>query len=368
MPRLLSLLLVTLTSITPFIPTIFVAVQRRFIPQIKDILKLKSFESALEKGFLHFVFDSQTILLLTIPIIAINSSFLLIFCDKFLAKQRLYSLRLRDYSCTIANVVFILQPSRIDTMRDASMASLLYMLSVCFCLIGAIIYLEFLSRKDFGYYSMVLCLSSCLLFIAGVVVDISSISLPIVVIAAVIFNQIKCASVGAYRFSYLISVVILVFTAGSVLDYSHASNLKSLFTREISFQQIFEQSVNAPQKFGSEAAKMMRYLLFNDPLSTASSAMTNLNHYFNIIAPFKLVIATTFFIILLLWEALRWRSISNFTFSCLAFIALIVGTCTPFTLGSSNDPFHVDILAVGMHSYLPSSFLSFCLGETELCL
>jgi hypothetical protein len=150
-PRLISLFAVILTSMIPFIPTIFEAVQKRFIPHIVDIFKSTTFESAFEKGSLNLVYDSQIILLLTIPLIAINACLLLIFTNKFLAKQRLYGQRLRDVSCTIANLVFILQPSRIDDLRDASMASLLNMLSICFCLFGSILYFEFISRKVFGY-------------------------------------------------------------------------------------------------------------------------------------------------------------------------------------------------------------------------
>jgi hypothetical protein len=354
-PRLISLFAVTLTSVIPFIPTIFEAFQKRFVPHIVDIFESTTFEIAFEKGFLNLVYDSQTILLLTIPLIAINACLLLIFTNKFLTKQRLYSQRLRDVSCTIANLVFVLQPSRIDDLRrgDASMASLLNMLSICFCLIGSIVYFEFISRKVFGYLPMFLCFSSFLFFTTGTVIDTSSLSLPIVLIAAVIFNQIKCPSVVAYRVTCLMAVIIVIILS-STCDYDIAKLIPpTVFFKEIQFKDAFQRCVDALPKAGLEAQTMTRYLLFKNPITTVSGTVKSLHYYINITAPYKLIIAST----LLLGDALRWKSLSNFNFSCLAYIVLILGT-----LHSSDELYHVDILDVSMHSYLPSGFLSFCLA------
>jgi hypothetical protein len=64
-----------------------------------------------------------------------------------------------------------------------------------------------------------------------------------------------------------------------------------------------------------------------------------------------------------LWDGVRWGTMSNLTFSCLAYISLLAVACAPSSLGGGGDLLHFDTLAISMQSYVPSCFLSFCLGE-----
>jgi hypothetical protein len=155
------------------------------------------------------------------------------------------------------------------------------------------------------------------------------------------------------------AVVITVIISGSMCGYNFSKLIPpTIFLKEIQFQDVFQQCVDALQKAGLEAQTMIRYLLFNNPITTVSASMTSLHYFINITAPYKLIIASA----LLVGDALRWKSLSNFNFSCLAYIVLILGT-----LRSNNEINHVDILDVSMHSYLPSGFLSFCLGKIKIC-
>ena len=68
-------------------------------------------------------------------------------------------------------------------------------------------------------------------------------------------------------------------------------------------------------------------------------------------------------IIKCVYDIIRYRTMSNLNFSCLAFIVLITVACAPSDLGADGDLLHFDTLAISMQSYIPSCFLSFCLGE-----
>ena len=68
-------------------------------------------------------------------------------------------------------------------------------------------------------------------------------------------------------------------------------------------------------------------------------------------------------IIKCVYDIIRYRTMSNLNFSCLAFIVLITVACAPSDLGADGDLLHFYTLAISMQSYIPSCFLSFCLGE-----
>ena len=394
-PRFRSVLVVILASILPFSFLIFDAVHGHLAQDAVEYL------TGEKQGEWSFELNVETIPLINIQVHAIITCLLLILSDKFLTTQRLYSQRVRDTSCTLATVIFALQPGRAEYVNDTRLSSLPKIQSVCFCLAGTILYFDFVVRKGSMVCTILLCVISAICVIIGTALDISSLSVPLVLTGAIMFEQIKCTA-PIYRIIIwsavcFICLIALLVEYRSILGNTNTNTISSTntgtSTSTSTIMNIMEN--NRILSFGyqtlqnsiSEKVQIITIFMTNFSTSLRFMTVTQIINYcinYCLRAPSAILFysaqfikdsdsikLTLKFLILIaflkcVWGVIRYRTMSNLNFSCLAFIVLITVACAPSDLGADGDLLHFDTLAISMQSYIPSCFLSFCLGKRRV--
>ena len=405
-----SIWLVTLASIIPFSFVLFDAAHDGSSTNI-----ISSYNQGL--SLLSMVFfkphtttvNPKSILAANLQIHAINSVLLLILSYHFLKTQRCYGHQIRETACSIAVMIFAVHPGRLEYMRRSDLVSVHHQFAICMSLIGVILSMHFLDSNKRLPFSIVQAILSGIFLSIGAFLGapISTVAIPLLFYAAVVLQQMRCSlslfnaailtvSHGACAALVAHAHTNCEFTKSSFLLCSnskhgketyYASSSSSGTVMSKSFRRYDDAFFNIATVLWQEPlrvyvllevhAKQSRIHIIGlvnrlvkgiDTITTSSSfgshrnteSMSNVYHeLIQLVIPLLIGFLSIRVVGQCLHDAFRWKATTNFNF---AFIALLVTLlCSPSSVMTSL--LDIDSLWMSLQSYIPSAFMSVCLGE-----
>ena len=318
----------------------------------------------------------DSISVMNVQIHVVNAVLVLIFAHQYLASQRRYASVVRDTACMVAVLLFAVHPSRLDVIGQVNETSVLHQLSICMSLVGVVLSMAFVSaagtRRVFVVAVLQAACSGAFLsagaFLGG---PVSAVAIPLLFYAAVVLQQIRChltlfdaAVLTAMHGGW--TAVVAVLRADCAASAATPAPLAALCRsatagimaaafrgRMDALLQVVDGAWREPERgvTAMEEYLSVSLLGFQGRLEAiaASSAdgssglSATLNALVLLVTP---ALATALFAVVVVRsvrDAVRWKPMTNFNFCCLASAASAVGG--------------------GLQSYVPSAFLSVCLGE-----
>mmetsp|Transcript_33304 Transcript_33304/g.31767 ORF Transcript_33304/g.31767 Transcript_33304/m.31767 type:complete len:562 (+) Transcript_33304:162-1847(+) len=331
------------------------------------------------KGFDRSFLSAKAVQIAAVIIHTSNGLLLQKLIDNFLKLQRDYVQHVRGSCSTLMCVLFAVHSTRIVLLKDTTMGSLSILLSLSFGLIGSILALNFLNLYNNGVSSIhslsIFVASSIMLFLSAMA-NISTLMISIIIIIAVATGALKLqkhSSTWIDIFNRILLPSSCMVFVSFIYFYNGNSNITEGFSKIRSEGEFFNdlsEAVDFPQHFLQTFQVKTKALIFvsnyiEEKISTLKALQFNSEIQLETIYPlFEVATVITLLIALILQivsSIVRWKSISNFTFSCLGLLALLAGACSSLKLSNKDSP-HYDKLAIGLYSYVPSSFLTFCLA------
>ena len=405
-----SIGLVTLASILPFSFILFDASQDGSSTNI-----ISTYHQGL--SLLSMVFlkpqttnvNPHSILAANLQIHAINCVLLLILSYHFLKTQRCYGHQIRETACMIAVMIFAVHPGRLEYMRRSDLRSVHHQFAICMSLIGVILSMHFLdSNKRFPFSIVQAILSGVFLSIGAFLgAPISTVAIPLLFYAAVVLQQVRCSL-------SLFNAAILTLSHGACAALVAHAHTNCEFTKSSMFlscnnsgdthrKRLFYVSssgtlMSKSFRLYSDALVNISTILWQEPLraftflevhakqglneltglvnrfvsgigtittsgssSSHPSTETISNIYLellHLVIPVLVGFLTIRVVGKCFYDAFRWKGTTNFNFAYIALLVTIL--CSPpCAMTSLLD---MDSLWMSLQSYIPSAFLSVCLG------
>jgi hypothetical protein len=341
------------------------------------------------KEFDRFSLSAQAVQIAAVIVHTSNGLLLQKLIDNFLKLQRDYAQHIRSSCSALLCVLFAVHSTRIILLKDSSMGSLSILLSLSFGLIGSIFALNFLHIYNNGassIYSISLFVASSTMLFLSAMANIPTLMISIIIIVAVatgILRLQKRSSTWIDIFNRILLPSCCMVFVSFIYFYDGNSNVTEEFYKTRSKSEFFNdlseatsRTIDFPQHFLQIFQAKTKALIFvstyvEEKLSTLKAFQFNSEIQLNHLYPLFEVATVIFLLIALIWQLVssivRWKPISNFTFSCLGLITLLGGACSSLKLSNKEAP-QFDKLAISLYSYVPSSFLTFCLGEIKLTM
>jgi hypothetical protein len=332
---------------------------------------------------------AASISVMNVQIHVVNAVLVLTFAHQYLASQRRYTSTVRDTACVAAVLLFAVHPDRVDLVGQVNETSVLHHLSICLSLVGVVLSMAFVTaagtrRRGFSFvFAMAQAACSGAFLSAGAFLGgpVSALAIPLLFYAAVVLQQIRC------HLSFLDAAVltamhgcwaatVAVVRADCASSGSTPAPLAALCRSATPgvMAAAFRGHVDAfvlmvggawrePERSVAAVEEYLSFSLlgFQDQLEAiaarsadgSSSVGATLNALVQLVAPPLATVLLAGVAVRSVRDAVRWKPMTNFNFCCLAAAAAAVGG--------------------GVRSYVPSAFLSVCLGEfsvrvVELCL
>lgn len=318
-----------------------------------------------------------------------NSLLLYTFIDEYLMFQRRYGLQIRSSCSAVMTVLFAAHSMRIAVLKDSTMTSLTLLLSVTFALIGLIYGLNFLTaynNNETSVRTLVLFLVSSSCLTVSAIAHASSTLIPVIAVIGILMRKLRLQQRGM---NWVDRAILVVSVLCCSMIYLSSLRIRSVQSNRDAQQILNSLTALPPPPSAITTVFLELYQASSNVVKSQLGVSANFDPDYTIDAlealrPMQqstknsvgggkklfvlldLIVVLSLVLSLLLkglWDGVRWGSMSNLTFSCLAYVSLLTVACAPSSLGSGGDLLHFDTLAISMQSYVPSCFLSFCLGE-----
>ena len=385
--RVSTILTVVLASVLPFSDLIFAPAGPKIVQQYQQGLSILMGTSKYNKN----VIDPQTIVAMNLQIHALNAVLLLILEDQFLKSQRCYGQQLRESACLIAVILFAVHPGRMEYLGKVTESSVLQQFSICLSLVGVILTMNFLSRKKWRSYSLMQAALSGAFISGGVFLGAPVTAFPLLLYAAVMFQQIRChlsllnasiltlshgiwaALAGLLRINCVVATDAAVWmpvchtvAPGSILLTALRTYNDAVTTTVTNISKDPTRHVAVLEKIAATTAANTLHRLeaiLAQLMETAGAA--SLSRTAQLIGGLVELLLPAIAILLFLWvtchgihDAIHWRPMTNGTFCCVSLFATVL-LSAPSMLATLLD---IEALVSSLYTCVPSAFLSLCLA------
>jgi hypothetical protein len=294
------------------------------------------------KGFDRSSLPAQAVQIAAIIIHTSNGLLLQKFINNYLNFYRGYEEIIRSSCSSLMCVLFAVHSTRIALLKDSTVGSLSILLSLTLGLIGLIFALNFLNFYNngaSGLYSFCVFVASSIMLLLSAIANILMISMiMIVAILTGILRLQKRSSTWIDIFTRIILPSCCMVFVSCIYFYNRDSNVTEEFSKirneseffndlseptslTTAFPQLLLQAFQALLNFIStyieEKVSIMKALQLNSDIQ--------LDDIYPLIEVAAVITIVAALVLQLVSSFVGWKSMSNFTFSCFAFIALLLG-------------------------------------------
>lgn len=322
---------------------------------------------------------------------SLNSLLLFTFLDDFLYFKRQYGKYIRRACSAVMTIIFASNSMQVALIKLSAMKSLVLLISTSFLLAASVVAIKFLKARDCNQSFMrchVLLLATCLFLTCAALIDTKSIAITLTIAGAIAMDRVrlylplrwveKLTFLVFLSWSYLFIIQfmqctwvgdvvteLLVFSKPTSLLHHIISITHTLSSHCHHMSKLIRTLLGAPADYNPECTadklESLRNVFFN---LKGTQWMINMSSILDIVTVMAMIILFCF--VRFLWITSRGGYFNYITFSCFILPIYQLSSLTiPVVDRAETKSFlpGLHTLENSMRCYIPSCFLSICLGK-----